>query len=206
MDKKKLHHWWRKIRPISPWYLLILAVISSVVFVQAMRHNNLEMVKLRNEVFTVDKNNGDIETALRNLREYVYAHMNTNLNSGNNVKPPIQLKYRYERLVAEQTKSAKVENDKIYTNAQKYCEKQIPTGFYGAYRINCIKSYLSTHGIQQSKPVTIDDSLYKFDFVTPVWTPDLAGWSLVTAILLLLLFVLRIGLQIWVKHELHDHL
>lgn len=203
MDKKHLHHWWRKIRPVSPWYLLILAAISSVVFVYAMRQNNLGMVKLRDQVFAVDKQNGDIEAALRELRKYVYSHMNTDLSSDTGVKPPIQLKYRYERLVQAEKDRVSSQSDKIYTGAQKYCEKKIPSGFSGRVRVSCIQDYVAKNGVKEQ---TIDESLYKFDFVSPPWTPDLAGWSLVAAAVFFLLFVLRMGLQVWVKHELHDHL
>jgi hypothetical protein len=35
----------------------------------------------------------------------------------------------------------------------------------------------------------ISPSLYEFDFVSPTWSPDLAGWSLVASTMLLLLFI-----------------
>lgn len=203
MDKGKLHHWWRKIRQIKPWYLLVLAVISGVICVNALRQNNLKMIELRKNVYAVDKANGDIEKALRELREFVYAHMNTNLSSDNGVKPPIQLAERYKRLVEAEKKRVGSANDKIYTDAQSYCEAKIPTGFSGSYRLECIKQYVDSHTVKEK---AIDDSLYKFDFVSPIWSPDLAGWSMVLTAVLLLLFVVRFAIGRWVDHELHDHL
>jgi len=92
MNKKRLHHIWTKLRPISPWYFLVLAVISGIISINALRQNNLTMVRLRDEVFKADQQNTDVETPLRHLREFVYAHTNTNLSSGSNaVKPPFSL-------------------------------------------------------------------------------------------------------------------
>src|ERR1700709_495416 len=109
MNKRKLHHYWTRLSAVKPWYFLLIAALFGVIFVSSMRHNNLKMIQLRDKVTQADQQNGDVETALRNLRGYVYAHMNTNLSAGPNaIKPPIQLKYRYERLVqAEKDKVAK---------------------------------------------------------------------------------------------------
>jgi hypothetical protein len=144
------------------------------------------MVSLREKVYTADKNNADVETPLENLRAYVTGHMNTNLNSASNgVYPPVQLKYTYERLVAAKGNTSA--NAQVYTDAQHYCEAQIPNGFSGRYRLSCIESYISQHG--GASAASIPDSLYKFDFVSPTWSPDLAGWSMVLAILSLVVFL-----------------
>ncbi len=202
-NKKILHHVWTKVRPLSQWYLLALAVIFSGIAVYALRQNNLTMIKLRDQVFAADQTNGDVEGALKNLREFIYSHMNTNLDSGTSVRPPIQLKYTYERLLAAQ-KTKTVDSTQIYTDAQHYCEKLYPNSFSGGPRVPCITNYVNTHTAAQQQP--IPDSLYKFDFVSPTWTPDLAGWSLVLAAVFFILFAARYGLELWLKHELHDHM
>lgn len=199
MAKKHFHSIWSKIEHLSPWYLLIAALVSGFICVLALRQNNLNMVKLREEVFTVDKENGDVESALRDLRKYVYSHMNTDLSSGNGIKPPIQLKYRYNRLLAKEKSRVKNSTDQVYTAAQKYCENLYPDSFSGGPRVPCIKKYVSTRTV---KAQSIPDSLYKFDFVSPAWSPDLAGFSLITTIILFVLFLLRYGLEKWVKHDL----
>jgi len=168
--------------------------------VLSLRQNNLNMVRLREAVFEADKNNSDVEITLKKLREYVYRHMNTNLSSGNNnVKPPIQLKYRYERLVQAEKDRVGSANTKMYTDAQTYCEKLFPHGLSGGGRIPCIQDYVSTHGISQ-RP--IDDSLYKFDFVSPVWTPDIAGWSVLATLGLAVIIIVRLILDRWLKNTL----
>jgi hypothetical protein len=146
-----------------------------------MRANNLHMVKLRNAVYAADKNNGDIQAALKNLQAYVTTHMNTNLSTGTGVYPPVQLKYTYDRLVQAQGAQLQQANANLYTEAQHVCEQQNPTDFSGRNRVPCIQQYVQAHS---SAPVAppIPDSLYKFAFYSPRWSPDLAGWSLLMAI------------------------
>lgn len=202
MDKKFYRKFLKKLRFINIWGLLVVAIVSAVVCVTALRNNNLKALQLRDQVLQVDKDNGDVETALRELREFIYGHMNTDLASGSNaIKPPIQLKYRYERLLKAEQERSSVENSQIYTAAQADCEKRFPVGLSGSGRIPCIEEYLTANGVTQNK---IEDDLYKFDFVSPNWSPDLAGWSLIVASLSLALFVIRFGMERWLHAELRD--
>lgn len=202
MNKRSIRRFTREVRPLNPWYLFAAAVLCFVVSVGSLRHNNVVALQLRDQVLVADKDNGDTETALRNLREYVYAHMNTNLASGPNaIHPPIQLKYRYDRLAQAEKDQVSAQNSKIYTDAQKTCEQQFPTGLSGGGRVPCIQDYVSKHGITEQ---AIPESLYKFDFVSPFWSPDLAGWTLLAGAILLGLFVIRYILDFWLKAELED--
>lgn len=203
MDKRSLHHLWTKFRAVKPWYFLVIAVIFGVICVAALRHNNEHMAKLRDAVYTADKDNGDVQGALQNLQAYVTAHMNTSLEVPNGVYPPIQLKYTYDRLVqaeSDQAAQANSQNSQIYTDAQNYCEAKIPNGFSGSYRISCIDDYVKSHGISNAVALkSIPDSLYKFDFASPRWSPDLAGWSMVVAGLSGLAFVVLAAVERWLK-------
>src|SRR5215831_19929856 len=98
MDKRSLHHLWKRLRPLKTWYFLIACLACALVSVMALRSNYQHMTKLRAAVYQADAQNGNVEQALQNLRAYVSAHMNTNLYQGNGVYPPVQLKYTYERL------------------------------------------------------------------------------------------------------------
>jgi hypothetical protein len=200
-DKRRLHHFWKMLRYFSAWYFLIIALVFAVISVNAMRNNNLEMIKLRDKVAVADEVNGNVEIAIKNLRMYVYGHMNTNLDSGNNpIKPPIQLKFRYSRLVQAEKERVSTEQSKIYTDAQLFCQAQYPGSFSGGPRVPCITTYVTSH---TATPRVIDSSLYKFDFVSPAWSPDLAGWSLVVASVSAFLFVAKFLLDRWLKSELN---
>lgn len=197
MNKRYLHHVWTRLRLIKPWYFLAIAIVASVICVFALRANNQRMVELREAIYVADKDNGDVNGALRELQTYVTAHMNTNLSTGaNTVYPPIQLKYTYDRLV--QAQQAAQNGGELYAEAQRVCEQQNAAGLSGSSRIACIEQYVQSHGSAQA-PATIPDALYKFSFVSPSWSPDLAGWSLVVASLSWLLFVVTFLASRWFK-------
>ncbi len=179
MDKRYWHHVWRKIRPVRSWYFLLAACVFTSVGVIALRDNNLQMANLRAAVYTADKNNGDTQKALQALQVYVTSHMNTDLSTGPNAPyPPIQLQYTYDRAVQKAGEQATAANRKIYSSAQAYCEKLDPTDFSGHNRVPCVQQYIRNHGVPLPG---IPDGLYKFSFLSPAWSPDLAGWSLLGA-------------------------
>ncbi len=203
MNKRKLHHLWVKLRPVSYWYFLILCLVSLSFGILALRQNNLAALRLRDKVIAVDKQNGDVEAALRELRSFIYGHMNAGLGKGPTaIKPPIQLKYRYERLLAAEKARVSAQNEKIYTDAQAYCEQHIPAGLSGGGRVPCIQQYVSEHGIKEQP---INDALYKYDFVSPIWSPDLAGFSLLFSGVFLLLFIARFSLDKWLVAKFNEH-
>lgn len=157
------------------------------------------MVKLRDQVYAADKNNTNVEGALEDLRTYVGAHMNTSLTTGGgSVYPPIQLKYTYQRLAAAAEAKSSSSNSQLYTEAEDYCQSLNSSNFSGRSRVPCVEDYISTHG---SSAETIPANLYEFDFVSPTWSPDLAGWSLLVSMLLFVLTAIRFGLGWWFKHN-----
>jgi preprotein translocase subunit SecF len=191
MKNHLLHHLWVRFRRVHPYYFLIIFILISIIAVFSLRQNNQNMVKLRSEVYTADKDNGNVEVALQNLRTYVYAHMNTDLASGPNaVYPPIQLSYTYNRLQQAEQQQVDATNATVYTDAQNYCQAQNSVSFSGRTRVPCIEAYVQQHG---AKVVPIQPALYEFDFVSPTWSPDLAGFSLVLSFLVLILFVISLG-------------
>lgn len=197
MDKRFLHHLWTRLRPVRPWYFLVIAAVAGVVCVAALRQNNLQMASLRSEVYSADKDGSGVENALQHLQVYVTSHMNTDLSGGPNAPyPPIQLQYTYDRAVQAAGAAASAANLQIYTAAQAYCERQDPTDFSGHNRVPCVQQYIESHGATLPN---IPDSLYKFDFVSASWSPDLAGWSIVVTALALLAFVVLWLIERWLR-------
>lgn len=189
-----MHHVWTKVRPIKPWYFLVLAVLFAALALVSLRSNYAHMVELRDRVYAADEAGEGVDGALRELRNYVGQHMNTNLSSGENtVYPPIQLKHTYNRLVVQKGQQTNGQNQKVYAAAQAHCERLIPLGSDALpKRADCVKRYLDQHG---GTPTYISPDLYKFDFYSPTWAPDTAGLSIVAAVVCLLasiiLFVFR---------------
>lgn len=199
MDKRKILNKLSIFSRAPTWVLVVLVVFSAFITIIALRNNNQEMVKLRAAVYEADRTGGDINAALYKLRVYVYSHMNTNLSSGNTIKPPIQLKYTYERLQAAEQSRVKAINDRIYTEAQAYCESQNPGSVSGRSRVPCVEEYVTSNGVKAGE---IPASLYQFDFISPGWSPDLAGWSLVVTVILLMLLIGRLVFDRLIKAKL----
>lgn len=199
MDKAHLHHIWTRFRQIKPWYFLLAAVVSLVVGVMSLRQNNLTMVQLRNDLYAADKNDANVAQALQKLQIYVTSHMNTNLAIPNGPYPPIQLEYTYQRLALAATQAASDTNQTLYTEAQAYCQKQNPNDFSGRNRVPCIEQYVQDHGI---KVQPIPAALYKFNFLSPAWSPDLAGLSLLAAALFFLTFIVVWLTDRWFKSQI----
>lgn len=197
MNKRHLHHVWRFYRHIKPWYFIGAALVFGAISIVSLRHNNEQMIRLRNAVYTADQNGSDVEGALRTLRQYVYGHMNTSLASGPNaIHPPIQLKYTYERLQQAQADVIGSGNSALYKQAQAYCDAQT---VIGSEVIACIQQYAAAHG---AVVAAVPDSLYKFDFTSAKWSPDLAGWSLVLTGLSVLGFIVSAPYHWWAKRYL----
>jgi hypothetical protein len=196
MNKRQLHHWWTRIRPIKTWYLLAALAECAGTSAVTLRHNYIRMTQLRDAVYSADKNNAGVEQALQNLRAYVGSHMNTSLSTDDGVYPPIQLKYTYTRLQQAEEDRVNSVNSQIYTDAQKTCEAQFPGSFSGGPRVPCIEQYVKDHGTTAK---TIPDAMYKFDFASPGWSPDAAGLLLVLSGILAVLTAARALLGTWLK-------
>jgi hypothetical protein len=201
MNKRKLHHVYTRFRTVTFWPLFAAFVIFGLIAVTSLRANNQHMLTLRNAVFQTDKDNGDIENALRDLRTYVYAHMNTNLASGNNpVKPPIQLKYTFERLQASEKQRVIDATTQVYVDAGINCDGQGLTT--GTPRVSCVQAYIGAHPVTANP---VPDTLYKFDFTSPVWSPDLAGWSILAFGLLGIVCLLWLVSWVIMHFQLKKH-
>ena len=198
MNKQFLRKLWRYIHKVHPWYFLLITLICLAIAVPALRKNNERMVQLREAVYVADRQNGDVEAAMRALREHVYGHLNTSLTTGENaVHPPIQLKYTYERAQAAQQEQLGPGRSSLYHEAQASCEAQNPS-MPAPDLIACVESYTADRGVQLG---TIPDALYKFDFTSAKWSPDLAGWSLVLAVLSGILFFVT-AIYRWILKQL----
>lgn len=184
MDRLKIRHF------------LVIFIISLPLSAFLLRQNNLMAVELRDKVLSVDEDTGDINQVaphLEELRSYILSHMNTNMGT---VELPGTFNSAVERLriAAENSGTA---NGGIYADAQRVCED--PSVVLAA-RAQCIQDYV----VSNSRPGTDavlelnfpDKSLYAYSFISPTWSPDLAGFSTLLSIssfiVLVFLFVTRV--------------
>lgn len=200
MNIKRLYYYHHKIMFLKAWYFLVPAIIFALLAIYGLRNNYSTMVELREKVYMTDQENGDIETALNELRAHVHGHMNTNLTSGNNaIKPPIQLKARYERLVAAENERIKVTNAQINAAGEQQCAQRFPGEGFNAPRVSCVQDYVAANA---AKAGSVPDSLYKFDFISPKWSFDLAGVSIILSVIFSTLFMARVVLEKYMRKRL----
>ncbi len=197
MEKHKLYGYWHKYRRVS---LVVLAsgfIIFSVTSILFLRNNNLTMLKLKENVVQVDAKGGDVEKALTELRNYVFSHMNTTMRPSNTTEPPLQLVSSYNRYIEQQqAKLTAAGQSDMYTAAQANCEREYPTI---AERVNCIQLFVAENGGALAEINFPSKDLYTFDFASPTWTPDLAGISIVLAVLFFVLLVIRLVAGFFIK-------
>jgi preprotein translocase subunit SecF len=181
----------RKHKHLEKRSLLLLVVFGSVSVIFAVLSvigltMNSQGAKDRYDaLIAVDKAGGDVEAALNELRSYIHSHMNTQIGSDIGIRPPIQLSGTYSRLAdAEKARVAEA-NEEVYTRAQAECEKTNPAGSLRNGRVQCIQAYIDTNSVKEN---VVDSSFYKFDFVPPVWSADLAGISLLLTAVFTLTF------------------
>lgn len=177
--------------------LLFIASVASSVY--ALRQNNLKMLELREAVFTADRDDGDINTALSNLQLFVVSHMNTSLPKLGDEKA-IQLKYTYERRIAVDEVRVSEERAVVSAEATDYCNKTF-AGATFAVRSQCILDYSAAHPVSS---LEIPKELYAYDFVTPLWVPDTAGLSLLAATALFLVLLLRFASWLIVRRSITE--
>lgn len=203
MNKHYAHHYWRHTRHFRWQYLLAAAGVAGLVCLLALRNNSQQMAVKRDAVYAADKAGGDVKGTLKDLQMYVTSHMNTDLTTGDaGVYPPIQLQYTYQRLVQQQGAGQNTSNAQLYTEAQAFCQAQNPNGFSGAGRVPCIERYVQERGAAVQPNKTVSPSLYQFSFVSPRWSPDLAGWSLVATVFLTILAAIKfIGDRLLKRHK-----
>lgn len=200
INKRALHHHYKQVRFIRPWYFFLAALIFFFLGVLGLRQNNLHMVELREKVAAADKQGENVEKPLAELRNYVYSHMNTDLSGGpHGIGQPIQLKSEYERLVKEGEKNLAQTNEEVKARAESICARKHPERGYNSPRVACVQSYVQQNARQSGD---IPKELYTFDFVSPKWTPDFAGISLVLGVLFSVLFLIWLGLERWVRSRI----
>jgi hypothetical protein len=178
--KKRLYKAHKRLNTIRPRYILLFAVLLTIISGFALRVNYMKTIELKKAVEAADANNGDIEGALRKLRVHVYGHMNANLSSPGSTQRPIQLKHQYDTLIAAENERVKQANVAINQKATNICEAKHPGGTYNQAKITCIQEYIGANG---EKPRDIPTEFYQFNFVSPRWSPDFAGLSIVVTIL-----------------------
>lgn len=193
-DRGQLHHSLSGLKKIKTWQLVVLLILSGFVSATLLRLNNVGMVERRNAVLSADEQ-GDasaIAERLTELQNYVSSHMNTSLGQG------VYLEKTYSRALEEWQSDQYGEsnpNGNIFVKAQEVCAPQF-SSWSTAY-VQCVSDELAKYPAadefldETSKPRY---ETYVYSFVSPVWTPDFAGWSVLLTVVIALAIVIRLAI------------
>jgi hypothetical protein len=189
---KKLHHWFTLLRRIKTWQLILAIILLGSLSAFFLRQNNLQMIELRNLVKQADEQNKDIDKTLLNLQHYVASHMNTDLGEG------VALQNSYERAYTAAVNAAANSanpNAALYAQAEAQCQPVFQrTRSFPAYT-QCAADILSKLAPGQdalNNLKTPSPDLYKFNYVSPLWSPDLAGITVVLTLIAALMLIFRL--------------
>ncbi|HEX6258993.1 MAG TPA: hypothetical protein VFZ48_05935 [Candidatus Saccharimonadales bacterium] len=195
-NKKMLARQLWLLKRVKTWQLVIIFIIAAFLSATFLRLNNLGMIERREAVIEADKR-GDERAIIRSLgalQEYVSSHMNTDLQNG------VYLQYSYERArdkVLDNASNASNPNSKVYQRASVECRARWQGGVdsfrndYVQCVIDRVKSLREGQDALSSLHLPRAD-MYRHVFISPLWTPDFAGFSVLFCLLILLLIAFRL--------------
>ncbi len=204
-DKRRVERSIKQLQRIKTWQLVILFILSCFVAATFLRLNNIGMVERRAAVVSAD-DAGDkdaIVNRLYDLQRYVSAHMNTDLGKG------VYLESSYKRDYQAAIDAAANDsnpNGNIYKKAQEVCAPQF-TRYSYAY-LQCTTGELAKYPAASDPASAVQKpalSNYLHSFVSPLWSPDFAGWSVLVSLILAVMILVRLVAMGVLRAILHRH-
>lgn len=193
VDKRRIQKNIKNLQRVKTWQLVILLILMVFVAATFLRLNNTGMIQRRQAVMAADKqgNSNVLNERLYDLQRYSAAHMNA--DSG-----VFYLQESYNRDAEKMVQSISGSDEyAAHAEAEAVCHPQFH-GYSTAY-LNCFITELSKHPTSSTLPEvkTPEESLYRYNFVSPRWSPDFAGFSILVALgIILVIFARLIGLLV----------
>ncbi len=196
-DRQSVRKSIKQLQRVKTWQLLILLVLLCFIAATFLRLNNTGMIARRNAVADADKsaNTNEISARIYDLQRYSAAHMNADTGV-------FYLQEQYNRDVKRQAEEAGGTGSAKALEIRKAADAVCKPQFYGwsPQYVRCYVNELNKYGaneISESELTLPNSALYRYSFVSPVWSPDFAGWSIVGAFAILILIIARlVGLGI----------
>ena len=202
IDKKKTKFRIKRLSQIKTWQLVILLIMSGFISATFLRLNNVGMVERRESVENADKA-GDIvnlQQRLYDLQRYVSTHMNADPGK-------IALDHTYKQMYDRKLKEFEEEiknqsNNDTVSKVRAVCDTRAQQGGYGRATTQADPRYVSCINEEWEKyPAAKVPNLqfeapstepYYHTFVSPIWSADYAGWSLLVTIFIAMIIVMRL--------------
>ena len=207
-DKRHVKKSIKQLQRIKTWQLLILLVLLGLLAATFLRLNNIGMVERRTAVLAADKtgDQSSLSNDLYSLQRWSAGHMNASSDA-------FYLEQTYNRDVKKAVRSAKDTTNisKVAAKARKaadaVCQKRFSG--YGVGYSQCFAAEFAkaapSHSDQLAAPTLPNPDLYRHEFISPKWSPDFAGWSLVACAVIALVIIARLVSLLILKALLRRH-
>lgn len=176
-SKRRLHHWLTMLRHVKTWQLVLIALILTAASIILLRENSMQAVRLFEAVKQADREGKDTTGPLKRLQRYVSTHMNTQLE-----RVSLEKTYArdYQKALKKLTSSGSV-NEVNYNAAQAACQPELArTGSFPAYA-QCVSDRVGQVAPGENPLLRANlpkPERYQFAFVSPAWSADAAGITL----------------------------
>lgn len=204
-DKGRVRKSIKDLQRVKTWQLLVLLLLVGFIAATFLRLNNVGMVERRTAVINADQT-GDSEMIIKklyDLQQYVSSRMNTDMGSGVYLESSFNRDYEAWQSAQYGDENP---NGNIYKKAQEVCAPRF--GSYSAAYLQCTTDELAKYpaaanpGSGTGEPKA---NSYLHDYVSPIWTPDFAGWSVVACLVIILMIIVRFMSIIVLRIMLRRH-
>lgn len=161
------------------------------------------MIERRTAVLQADKT-GDatsLQSVLFDLQRYSSSHMNA-------ASGTIYLSHSYQRdsqkALNDAKNSSSVAVKDVLDKADAVCKAQYAGNWMAYVQCNAAEQakYSGTNSLQ-TNVILPDANLYKQEFISPIWSPDFAGWSVLVCAIITGVIILRLVSLIILQILLH---
>ena len=187
ITQKTTHLIYSGITTVKAWQYCAIFLLSFMGTIYGLRQNNLVMTELRDSVLAADVRGDGIQPALQRLYEHTFSHMNSSTGR-------LQLVQTYYRDVSELQRETSISNGQLaaYNEAVNKCNTESERQ---DIRLSCVSRYLEDNAIAGENIRVMqlpDKNRYTFEYVSPRWSADLAGVSMLVAVISAIGLVMRV--------------
>lgn len=201
-DTRKTQATIRRLEQVKTWQLVVLLILAGFVSATFLRLNNIGMIERRDAVLAADKEGDTVILAQRlyDLQRYAAAHMNADTG-----RVPLDHSYKqaYERELKRFSDEVRQRaNNDVVLKVREVCDGRARAGGYGHFWTHADPRYVACINDEWAKyPVAsvanlhftppITDPYYQ-TFLSPAWSSDFAGWSVLVTGVIALTIILRL--------------
>lgn len=209
VGRSKIRRWLHRVGALKNWQLLVLLLIMTIVSATLLRLNNLGMVERRTAVIAADEKGDkqELRSRIVELQDYISHHMNTSLVRG------LYLSKSYERdrdAALAAANSTTNPNSAVYQQASIECRQRFQGGvasFRNDY-VQCVVEKVGSMAPQSDPTAGLrlpKADAYRVSFVSPLWTPDAAGFAVLLCVVLILAIISRVITVVILRLLLRKH-